>query len=106
MTRRFRHAALLLPLFVLLIVWVTASSALADGQPGFGHPLLPGDLLVSSTVYRNDPDLAVGTPLPPGCGTTPEQSSPKATASRIGGACNWQGLRSGVAGYDALLTAS
>jgi hypothetical protein len=40
------------------------------GGPGFGHAtrLIPGDLLVSTSYYRNDPNIVAGTTqLPPGC---------------------------------------
>ncbi len=40
------------------------------GGPGFGHAarLIPGDLLVSTSYYRNDPNIVAGvTQLPPGC---------------------------------------
>jgi hypothetical protein len=54
------------------------ASAQADGghfpPPGGGHPLVPGNLLVSGSVYENDPSLIAGvTQLPAGCvtGCTP-----------------------------------
>ena len=40
-----------------------ADSPQTDGQ------LRPGDLVVSTSVFNNDPNIVVGTPLPPGCGT-------------------------------------
>ncbi len=42
--------------------------ALAD-SPQTDSQLRPGDLLVSTSVFSNDPNIVVGTPLPPGCGT-------------------------------------
>ncbi len=40
-----------------------------DG-PGPGAPLIPGDLLVSTSTYQNDPTIVKGvTKLPPGCST-------------------------------------
>ncbi len=49
-----------------------ASTAAHDsGRPGGHRPatrLIPGDLLVSTSYYRNDPDIVAGTTqLPPGC---------------------------------------
>jgi hypothetical protein len=42
----------------------SGASAQADG----GHPLVPGNLLVSRSVYENDPNLTAGvTELPAGC---------------------------------------
>jgi hypothetical protein len=41
-----------------------------QGGPGFGRAtrLIPGDLLVSTSYYRNDPNIVAGTTqLPPGC---------------------------------------
>lgn len=32
--------------------------------------LQPGNPLVSTSVFQNDPNIQVGTPLPPGYGTT------------------------------------
>jgi hypothetical protein len=48
------------------------ASAQADGghfpPPGGGHSLVPGNLLVSRSVYQNDPSLTAGaTELPAGC---------------------------------------
>ena len=52
-----------------------ASTAAHDGGPA-GRPgtatgttrLIPGDLLVSTSYYRNDPNIVAGTTqLPPGC---------------------------------------
>jgi hypothetical protein len=40
------------------------------GGPGFGRAtrLIPGDLLVSTSYYKNDPNIVAGTTqLPPGC---------------------------------------
>ena len=52
----------------------TASSAVdgrsAGHSTGFGLPtrLIPGDLLVSTSRYTNDPNIVAGTTqLPPGC---------------------------------------
>src|ERR1700722_16233379 len=49
-----------------------ASTAAHDnGRPGGHRPatrLIPGDLLVSTSYYRNDPNIVAGTTqLPPGC---------------------------------------
>jgi len=49
-----------------------APSALADGghlpPPPGPHPLVPGNLLVSRSVYENDPNITAGvTELPAGC---------------------------------------
>jgi hypothetical protein len=48
------------------------AGAAAGGGAGFGHGqatrLIPGDLLVSASYYRGDPDIVAGTTqLPPGC---------------------------------------
>jgi hypothetical protein len=50
------------------------ASTAADGRPGgpgHGHGqtrLIPGDLLVAASYYRNDPGIVAGTTvLPPGC---------------------------------------
>jgi hypothetical protein len=52
----------------------SGASAQADGghfpPSGGAHPLVPGNLLVSRSVYENDPNLIAGvTQLPAGCTT-------------------------------------
>jgi hypothetical protein len=58
------------------------ASAQATGghfpSPPGGHSLVPGNLLVSRSVYENDPSLTAGvTELPPGCvsGCTPASAA-------------------------------
>lgn len=51
------------------------------GGPGFGAPLVPGDLLVSTSTYRNDPNIVAGvTQLPPGCSAAAGAPDPCGTA--------------------------
>jgi hypothetical protein len=48
----------------------TAANGSRPGGPAFGHAtrLIPGDLLVSTSYYKNDPNIVAGTTqLPPGC---------------------------------------
>ena len=47
----------------------TAADGGRPGGPGFGQArLIPGDLLVSTSHYINDPNIVAGTTqLPPGC---------------------------------------
>jgi hypothetical protein len=46
----------------------SASAHPADPPPA---GLVPGNLLVAASVYQTDPNIVVGTPLGPTCGTTP-----------------------------------
>jgi len=52
------------------MLWTVSSPALAAGLPRADQGLQPGNLLVSTSVFQSDPNIQVGTPLPPGCGTT------------------------------------
>ena len=50
---------------------VAAGPARAGGIPGLSRGFIPGDLLVSESVYANDPGIVAGqTQLPPGCTTS------------------------------------
>lgn len=50
------------------------------GAPGFSAPLTPGDLLVSTSTYQNDPTIKAGvTQLPPGCSTVATAPDPCGT---------------------------
>ncbi len=75
MSRRTRYLAVHLPALAALICLGLSSSALAEERAGPVSPesqfhLKPGNLLVSTSTFQNDPNIIVGTPLPPGCGTT------------------------------------
>lgn len=75
MTALTKRSATLSLTFAALITLVLGSPAFADGprgddQGGPNARLVPGNLLVSTSVFQNDPNIVVGTPLPPGCGTT------------------------------------
>ncbi len=49
--------------------------------PSFTAPLTPGDLLVSTSTYVNDPTIVAGTTqLPPGCSTATVAPDPCGTA--------------------------
>ncbi len=60
---------------VLLLALATpvAADPIGPASPPFGHPgpyvpLVPGNLLVTTSIYRNDPNIVAGqTGLPPGC---------------------------------------
>ncbi len=58
-------------LAVLLTALVAQSSAMAGNAalpPAPTVPVIPGQLLVSTSVYQNDPNIVAGvTQLPPGC---------------------------------------
>ncbi len=53
---------------------LAAHSAAADGTPvpSFGGtPIIPGNLLVATSTYQDDPNIVAGvTQLPPGCGSS------------------------------------
>jgi len=70
-SRRSFQLAVLLPALAALIALVAQSSAMADkAAPLPTVPLIPGNLLVSTSVYQNDPNIVAGsTQLPPGCTT-------------------------------------
>jgi hypothetical protein len=60
---------------VLLLALATpvAAAPIGPAGPPFGHPgpyvpMIPGNLLVTTSIYRNDPNIVAGqTALPPGC---------------------------------------
>jgi hypothetical protein len=67
---RGRALATLPALAALPALALTAPAHAAGGQPRHDGFLLPGNLLVSSSVYRHDPGIVAGqTVLPPGCTT-------------------------------------
>jgi hypothetical protein len=71
-SRRSFQLAVLLPALAALIALVAQSSAMADKAAPSPPtvPLIPGNLLVSTSVYQNDPNIVAGsTQLPPGCTT-------------------------------------
>ncbi len=71
MTRWSRGVVGAVSALALLVVCTASSPAPAAGLGGGGNGMLqPGNLLVSTSVFQNDPNIQVGTPLPPGCGTT------------------------------------
>ena len=50
------------------LLGVSTLSADDDGFPGFTLPFFPGNLVVSRSVYDNNPNiLQAGTELPPNC---------------------------------------
>jgi hypothetical protein len=57
---------------VILAAGVAGSGAVSQGQQFFGnHQLYPGNLVVSRSVYDNNPaNVKVGTILPPNCAST------------------------------------
>jgi hypothetical protein len=61
------------------VTLAAASGAQASSAPSWpGAALRPGNLLVATSVYENDTNIAAGTTqLPPGCGST---AAPCATA--------------------------
>jgi hypothetical protein len=63
-----------------------ASTTAPAGRDGFGQTwLFPGNLLVSTSYYRNDPNIVAGTTvLPPVCtsSTPPALRAPAALDSR------------------------
>jgi hypothetical protein len=82
MPRKHRHVrtarrAALAPVSATLVIMALSAPAVAAplgeppapaGPPGFTRPLVPGDLLVATSIYRNDPNIVAGhTALPPGC---------------------------------------
>jgi hypothetical protein len=91
--RRKALIAALAPFSVGVTVLAVVTPALADGvgqQPppvgpsGPGVSLTPGDLLVSTSTFQNDPNIVAGeTQLPPGCGTT-SYNTPCGTAVTSG----------------------
>jgi hypothetical protein len=67
-SRRSFQLAVLLPALAALTAVVAQPSAMADLPPLPNLPLIPGNLLVSTSVYQNDPNIVAGsTQLPPGC---------------------------------------
>ena len=68
-SRRSFQLAVLLPALAALIALLAQSSAMADKAappPPPTVPLIPGNLLVSTSVYQNDPNIVAGsTQLPP-----------------------------------------
>jgi hypothetical protein len=77
--------AVVVPLSAAIVSLALSTPALAgptnrNAPPGWGRHthvyLLPGNLLVSRSVYRNDPNIVAGqTALPPGC-SDPSSSNP------------------------------
>jgi hypothetical protein len=71
--RKYRYALGLIPAAAAVAGLMAPTAALASGgSPSFENhvPLLPGNLLVSGSVYQNDPSIVAGsTQLPPGCAT-------------------------------------
>ncbi len=68
-----RRAWLLIPAVVTLVGFLTQAPALAnrEGRPDRDSRLSPGDLLVSGSVFQDDPNITKGvTELPPGCVST------------------------------------
>ena len=72
--RKLRRTSVLIPTAVALVGLLAQSPALADRDPAPPPrpvPLLAGNLLVSGSVYQNDPNIVAGvTELPPGCVAT------------------------------------
>jgi hypothetical protein len=67
-----------------LFAGAMASASLAHAQNGSAY-FLPGNLVVSRTVYDNNPNnVTVGQPLPPNCVVTSGFCSPPATATNDG----------------------
>ena len=71
MTRWSRGVVGAVSALALLVVCTASSPAPAAGLGGGDNGMLqPGNPLVSTSVFQNDPNIQVGTPLPPGYGTT------------------------------------
>jgi hypothetical protein len=67
-SRRTFQLAVLLPALAAMIALVAQSSAMAELPPFPNLPLIPGQLLLSTSVFQNDPNIVAGsTQLPPGC---------------------------------------
>ena len=65
-----RRAWLLIPVLVTLVGFLAQTPAMAnrEGPPPRDTRLSPGDLLVSGSVFQDDPNITTGvTELPPGC---------------------------------------
>lgn len=82
-------AAVVLPAAALLVPVAVSSAATRPSRtvrPDQTASLRPGDLLVSSSTYPGPRvDITAGsTPLPPNCGTGPNNDGPCATASADG----------------------
>jgi len=71
-SRKAIHRVAALSAFAVSIAIWAPTVALAGaptGAPTLRTPLVPGDLLVSSSTFQNDPGIVAGkTQLPPGCG--------------------------------------
>ena len=68
------------PVAVLVPATALASSG-PDASSNGGPPLVPGDLLVSTSQYRDDGNIVAGqTQLPPGCGPDNVPADPCTTA--------------------------
>src|SRR6516165_10819656 len=71
-------------LALALLAGSLAGASLANAQNGSDY-FSPGNLLVSSTVYDNNPkNVKVGEPLPPNCVVTSGSCSPPVTAINNG----------------------
>lgn len=79
MPRRFPRSAALIPAALVALPLVAQGSAFATPH---GGGLQPGDLLLATTTFQNDPNITAGTTqLPPGCGAS---SDPCGTAVASG----------------------
>jgi hypothetical protein len=87
--RGLRAAWLVSPVVAVAALTAVPPALAEDGPGGFGPgpssfgagELVPGNLLVATSTFVNDPNIVAGsTPLPPGCSTAAKAYDPCGTA--------------------------